>query len=633
MSLFAEATKKAASARFKQPQLDAEGQQIEYDVREDEDQDVKLQESINLLLAAGYFRARIKGLSPFDKIVGGMTWCIQGSNFDVDVDLLFQENSTIGQKIALTEKIVAVLPRMKCPHRLEPHQIQGLDFISIYPVIQWLVKLAIETREETGDYVRAFSVSQFAKNHMTPEDIDFESRKDRAIGSLGSVKSAYKPQRRYRKPRGGEQDEEMLVHTTLLEYGRRYGLGRVIKSSKDDSKESQKKRALANKLGGVANEGEGEDSRAAEEKRIKALMKNMEEAEGSLFLSKAAVGSIVGLQSAEIQQMVSEYEEKRAGLEAGKRPDKVAGAQTHARMVAALEKQITLQGKKCEEAQGRHDVIYEEYRHAQQQLEKVEAYSAKIAEEMDKLDAMETDENREVLQQLRALVAMNENLKKQELQFKAHCKDEKGRLDDAIRRLEAGDVDIVSEEDDRMTAIRQHYQADSERLTKIKALQARKNREIALLQRKIDEVPSRTELSQYQRRFIELYNQVNSTLNETRQFYSLYNTLEDQKAYMEKEVGILSTIHEKFDIAMESEKNKGLFLTQVEQFLEGIKQDRGKLERKREDEKNEKDRLNAIYLELVEKQRSYYKTVRDFQEECRKNEILISKLRAKGLTN
>ena len=29
MSMFAEATKKAASARFKQPQLDAEGQEIE----------------------------------------------------------------------------------------------------------------------------------------------------------------------------------------------------------------------------------------------------------------------------------------------------------------------------------------------------------------------------------------------------------------------------------------------------------------------------------------------------------------------------------------------------------------------------------------------------------------------------
>ena len=32
------------------------------------------------------------------------------------------------------------------------------------------------------------------------------------------------------------------------------------------------------------------------------------------------------------------------------------------------------------------------------------------------------------------------------------------------------------------------------------------------------------------------------------------------------------------------------------------------------DEKVERDRLNGIYLELVEQQRSYYKSVRDFQE-------------------
>lgn len=68
------------------------------DIREDEDQGLKLSEIIELLVAAGYFRARIKGLSPFDKIVGGMTWCIETCNFDVDVDLLFNENLTIGQK-------------------------------------------------------------------------------------------------------------------------------------------------------------------------------------------------------------------------------------------------------------------------------------------------------------------------------------------------------------------------------------------------------------------------------------------------------------------------------------------------------------------------------------------------------
>lgn len=70
-----------------------------------------------------------------------MTWCITTCNFDVDVDLLFQESSTIGQKITLTERIVSVLPKMKCPHAIEPHQIQGLDFKNIFPVIQ--VKIQI----------------------------------------------------------------------------------------------------------------------------------------------------------------------------------------------------------------------------------------------------------------------------------------------------------------------------------------------------------------------------------------------------------------------------------------------------------------------------------------------------------
>lgn len=41
---------------------------LQFDVREDEEQGIKLGQTIDLLLAAGYFRARIKGLSPFDKV-------------------------------------------------------------------------------------------------------------------------------------------------------------------------------------------------------------------------------------------------------------------------------------------------------------------------------------------------------------------------------------------------------------------------------------------------------------------------------------------------------------------------------------------------------------------------------------
>lgn len=45
----------------------------------DKDQVVKYDAIIELLLAAGYFRARIPALSPFDKVIGGLTWCITSS--------------------------------------------------------------------------------------------------------------------------------------------------------------------------------------------------------------------------------------------------------------------------------------------------------------------------------------------------------------------------------------------------------------------------------------------------------------------------------------------------------------------------------------------------------------------------
>ena len=37
--------------------------------------------------------------------------------------------------------------------------IQGLDFIHIFPVIQWLVKRAIETREEFGGNIHSYNYS------------------------------------------------------------------------------------------------------------------------------------------------------------------------------------------------------------------------------------------------------------------------------------------------------------------------------------------------------------------------------------------------------------------------------------------------------------------------------------------
>ncbi|XP_072253910.1 coiled-coil domain-containing protein 93 isoform X1 [Leuresthes tenuis] len=617
-------------------QYDQDGNLIQVETREDEEQGVKLAEILELLLAAGYFRARIKGLSPFDKVVGGMTWCITTCNFDIDVDLLFQENSTIGQKIALTEKIVSVLPKMKCPHRLEPHQIQGLDFIHIFPVIQWLVKRAIETREEMGDYVRAYSISQFQKTHSLPEDEEFLQKKDKAVRAVLDVLEVYKPQRKYRRQRdAGEQlDEESSVHSTLLEYGRlcdsllRYGFSKQTKQDLvDEGKASGSQVARP----GMAEVLEEADLQAAEEMRIKTLMTNMAamiNEEGKLTAS--AVGQIVGLQSEEIKQIASEYAEKQSELSSEERSERFGPLQQHRRAVTSLSKQIQQKTKQLEELQTKQAEVKVDCDAAKIKLVEATERSEKLQRELQSLEEMEEQADAGLLEKLKALVTMNENLKQQEQDFRTHCREEMARLQLNIEELKSASGQDTEEEKERSQLIDKQYNTDREKLQKIRLLMARRNREIAILQRKIDEVPSRAELTQYQKRFIELYSQVSATHKETKQFFTLYNTLDDKKVYLEKEVNLLNSIHDNFQQAMSSSAAKEQFLRQMEQIVEGIKQSRIKMERKKQENKMKRDQLNDEYLELLDQQRLYFKTVKDFKEECRRNEMLLSKLRAKG---
>lgn len=88
------------------------------------------------------------------------------------------------------EKIVAVLIDMKCPHSLEPHQVQGLEFLAIHPVIQWLVKtsvgwyavmstiyyirtqLQVANREERGQRLKRFAIGQFHNDYQYKSDKD-----------------------------------------------------------------------------------------------------------------------------------------------------------------------------------------------------------------------------------------------------------------------------------------------------------------------------------------------------------------------------------------------------------------------------------------------------------------------------
>lgn len=581
--------------------LSRSSESTEADVREDEEQTTKFQEIIDLLVAAGYFRARIKGLSNFDKVIGGMTWCIKSCNFDVDVDLLFQENLTIGQKISLTEKIVAMLPKMNCPYRIEPHQIQGLDCIHIFPVIQWLVKRSMEMRQEMAGFVRSFALNQFNKKHSFSEHVENGATTNKTvIKNLHLIKKAYEPRRLFKQKEGFIKDESSRFIGTVLEYEAPFD---AIKTTSvlTKSKSNNSKHELNNDKNGKNTT-----------EHITAALAIIEE--NSMRLSVNTVGNIVDIQVQEIAKATEKY----AAMSISKAKNSGTTDLSHA-LIALHKQKATLQSRICKltkERDGLSNKLIEI-------IEKIKEHRAKreaVENSFKKIQEIGINDNDSVFKQLEELLSVHDGLKEQEHNFREQCKSDLNLFRGMLQEVED---DAPAEEEDCV----KEYKEQKEAVIRMRLQLAKKNRIIASLMRQMDDVPGRSELTQYQRRFMELYNQVSAKHKETKQYYTLYNTLDDTKLYISKELSLLNSIQDNYNEAMASSSGKEQFLKQFETIVAGVKRNKGMVEKRCTDEKNRRDALSRQLVILVEQQRKYVAAVRQLTIECRKNEALLAQLR------
>mmetsp|Transcript_9406 Transcript_9406/g.26391 ORF Transcript_9406/g.26391 Transcript_9406/m.26391 type:complete len:626 (-) Transcript_9406:70-1947(-) len=593
----------------------------------DEEQQKHYEEIIELLVAAGYFRARIKGLRPFDKVIGGLIWSIMNSAVDLDVDIFFEEGAKLGQEIKLGEDIIRALRRMKCPYPLQSNQIRGLDCINIFPVVQWLVKKVLETREEMGDLLRTFSVYQFHQRDELPDDQAARERQAVAVAFLEDVGEKYHPERGFRAKYEPEEEEER-VQQTLLEYG-----DRSVSIDLRMAGQKQKRKGGAGSSFNVAaalesKEGGKDDLSAKlkeeQEKQIQSLMEGMTSVSGDASrVSGSKVGDILNFQSSELLQIVEmhaeEHEKIKAKLEEVMAADDYAELQHH-RQLQKREQKIASVLEEMSGLEEEHAQVRETYDELSAQLNKQLALNQRIEEEIARLEALETPENADDLKRLKQLVALNESLKVQEKEFRASCVKERKRLQDLI------DNDHISTEDEeelqRIEMIETTYEDDKARLTQLKSMVAKKTRDIAMVKRRIDEIPSRAELTQYQQALLDLYEQVDSKLNETRQYYATYNTLMNTLEFWQSEVKLMESISMTYKSAMKSQSAREAFLKQLQEKLDIVEGNIQKASAKLASEQQSLEEVKAKYTALVDKERTYFKATKEFQEECALNEKL-----------
>ncbi|XP_063892977.1 coiled-coil domain-containing protein 93-like [Helicoverpa armigera] len=565
--------------------VDHEGKEVE--VREDAEQLVKWHEISDALVAAGYYRAQLQGLSEFDKIVGGLTWCIELCDIDVDVSLLFEENLTIGKKIALTEKIVKVLPSMKCPYTLEPHQIQGLDFINIYPLVLWLIKYSSEFREAKEDELRKFAVMQYDKSHIFESDRAVFMQREKLLRNLAVVQNLYKPCR-VRKRKGGLPANELeQVNATLSEYDQRMLMH--VSANKADVKNDDGLDFLYDYEKTLADPTEITTEANRYEKG---------EPKGSDADTKIHYAVLHSELTGEVSKELEEREKQK-----------------YSEDVERLTQNIDVLQKEMEQFKETHQGKME---NAKLQYTDVRGKLQKITKKLMKCDGFSDKDVKQFYKSLKELARERNEL----LQIIEHRNKEHTKLEDKLRA--AKDPDTKIEEKPLSPAELKEFNEREEKLkafiTSMRLELAKLNREVLRYSNAIDEVPGTAELLQYEKRFIELYNQVASKHKETKQYYIFYNTLLEVKLYTSKELSLLNSILDNYEEAMSSVRKREEFMTQFESIVEWVNHTVKKVEEKFKSEKEQKNDLYNEYSRLIDVQRQYAAALKKLGEQRQKIE-------------
>ncbi|BFG18755.1 hypothetical protein CerSpe_050280 [Prunus speciosa] len=219
------------------------------------------------------------------------------------------------------------------------------------------------------------------------------------------------------------------------------------------------------------------------------------------------------------------------------------------------------------------------------------------------------------------LISLSQALKeleRQELEIQSSSNSE---LDAEIRRLEdqitnGYDDQTVSDELDRLLS------ESVEKIDSAKRELAAGSREVLAVQRQIDDVPSQSELIQYERRFSELNAQIQGKLRQTRKFYATYNALLEIKELMLKETSLLNSISSQFQDAITSIDGRMKLINSMEGIIKGSQQKLLKVQLGLKEEQKVCDALKAKHVAATAEQRHCYSLLKAFQEECTKNEVL-----------
>ncbi|XP_023547319.1 coiled-coil domain-containing protein 93 isoform X3 [Cucurbita pepo subsp. pepo] len=226
-----------------------------------------------------------------------------------------------------------------------------------------------------------------------------------------------------------------------------------------------------------------------------------------------------------------------------------------------------------------------------------------------------------VVQNLMSCLKTLEDLGKQESELLSPCDAQRIKLQAEIFELE-GRLTGDHECSNFLDSLDNFISESEEELNSVKKALASRLRETLALKRLLDDVPTQTELIQYERRFSELFINIQDKHRQTRRYYATYNALLEIKDLMLKETSLLNSISSQFQDAIANSMSQMKLIESMEGILKGIQQKLDKVLLSHQEEQQVCNALKEKYAAATAEQRRCYALLKAFQEECAKNEKL-----------
>lgn len=605
----------------------------------DVDAESKKQDIFDLLLVAGYFRIRIPSISDFDKMLGGISWGILMSGFDIDLDLEYSEEFRIKEKIKLAERVVKGLKNMNCPHPLQPHQIQGLDYGAIQPVIKWLLTFVLETRQLRQDENEAVS-SELGRKIL-------EDGKPAVTFEAVSVPLA-KPTTKNKKIKKFTHADPIRVYSALAEYGNKKAASTyqkmIIERSQMEGKVKEQKDQPISKAGGpkdIAEELKGASANKLKPAKMADLSGKKKDAEEDV--GEVEINQLEGFEerprlarrnsiSAEgfmelleenkeenerIAEKIKEIEEKAA--EGGTLSVLQQENAMFNEQKAALQDNIERAKVKTEN----FNSVYGEYKEQATkfgtQLESVREINDGLVAALKKINA-EIEERQSKMkptdfEELEQLIEKQLAFKERRNEIKKLAKEEKKRIEGETSKLETRLEEINANQD--VVEITEVYE-DRRQIYNTKEIElAEVSKEVALLMRKIQEFPNNIEISQYSKRYVDLIDKIAKESENQKKLDMMNNGRVDIERMTNDQSMLLKNIKSNLtDVKKDKQR-----ISLAESLLEVHKSTSQNLERSKGAYKKAQTDNESLLTDLDQQlthQRDYYQLLQKIQLEYEK---------------